>query len=340
MSELLLELKGVTKIFRIGGLIGGTEILAVDHVDLSLDSQKPSILSVVGESGSGKTTLARIVLRLQEPTSGDVLLEGKSVFDRQSRMDSLAYYRSVQPIFQNPFETFSMRRHVDAYLYDTALNLKLAKNRREARDLIGSVLATVGLDLHLIEGKYPNQFSGGELQRISVARGLIPRPKLILADEPVSMIDASLRMNIVNLFLGLKETYKVSFIYITHDLSTAYYVSDFIAIMYRGNLVEYGSSEQILTNPSHPYTELLLNSVPTVGKKWARNLKLSDSDVKEYQSGACKFAGRCAYVQDVCQQHKPPMVNIAGERQVLCFKPVDYELGRTEIRSESVKTTS
>src|SRR5262245_28945314 len=218
MSEHLLELKDITKVFRLGGLIGGAEIVAADHVNLSLNGQKPSILSVVGESGSGKTTLAKIVLRLQEPTSGDVLLDGKSVFDRHSRLDSLDYYRSVQPIFQNPFETFSMRRQVDAYLYDTALNLKLAKNRREAHDLISSVLTSVGLDSHLIEGKYPNQFSGGELQRISVARALLPRPKLIVADEPVSMIDASLRMNVVNLFLSLKETYNVSFIYITHDL--------------------------------------------------------------------------------------------------------------------------
>jgi peptide/nickel transport system ATP-binding protein len=340
MSDHLLELKDVTKIFRIGGLIGGSEIVAVDHVNLSLTSQKPSILSIVGESGSGKTTLARIVLRLQEPTSGDVLLDGKSVFDPQHRMDPVAYYRTVQPIFQNPFETFSMRRSVDAYLYDTALNLKLAKNRKEARDLIAAVLASVGLDLNVIEGKYPHQFSGGELQRISVARGLIPRPKLILADEPVSMIDASLRMNVVNLFLSLKETYNVSFIYITHDLSTAYYVSDYIAIMYRGNVIEYGSSERILTNPMHPYTELLLNSVPTVGEKWERNFKLPDIESKEYQVSACKFAARCPYARDICRQIKPPLVNVAGERQVLCYKPVDYERGRTEIHSESLKTTA
>jgi peptide/nickel transport system ATP-binding protein len=338
MSEHLLELKDITKVFRLGGIIGGAEIVAVDHVNLSLNGQKPSILSVVGESGSGKTTLAKIVLRLQEPTSGDVLLDGKSVFDRHSRLDSLDFYRSVQPIFQNPFETFSMRRHVDAYLYDTALNLKLAKNRSEARDLIASVLTSVGLDSRLIEGKYPNQFSGGELQRISVARALLPRPKLIVADEPVSMIDASLRMNIVNLFLSLKETYNVSFIYITHDLSTAYYLSDFIAIMFRGNVIEYGAADQILTHPCHPYTELLLSSVPTVGAKWAQGVKLPDIELKEYRSNACKFAARCAYVQDICRQQKPPLVDIAGTSQVLCFKPVNYEPGRTEASPEHART--
>ena len=258
MSDLLLEIKDVTKVFRIGGVLLGTEFLAVDHVSLSLDKHKPSILSIVGESGSGKTTLARIILKLHEPTSGDVLLEGKSVFGSHPDLDTLAYYRAVQPIFQNPFETFSMRKHVDSYLYDTALNLKIARDRKEARDIIAEALSSVGLDINAVAGKYPNQFSGGELQRISVARGLIPRPKLIVADEPVSMIDASFRMNIVNMFLSLKDEYNVSFIYITHDLSTAYYVSDYVAIMYRGNVVEYGSSDRILTNPIHPYTELLL----------------------------------------------------------------------------------
>jgi peptide/nickel transport system ATP-binding protein len=338
MTDLLLEIKDVSKVFRIGGLLFGTELLAVDHVNLSLDKQKPSVLSIVGESGSGKTTLAKLILKLHEPTSGDVLLDGKSMFDTRHGLDRLAYYRAVQPIFQNPFETFSMRKHVDSYLYDTALNLKIAKDRNEAREIIASTLASVGLDINAVAGKYPNQFSGGELQRISVARGMIPRPKLIVADEPVSMIDASLRMNIVNLFLSLKETYNVSFIYITHDLSTAYYVSDFVAIMYRGNVIEYGSSDQILTNPIHPYTQLLLDSVPTGGKKWAKDFKLPDVELKEYQNTACKFANRCPYVQPVCREVKPPLVQFPGEREVLCFKPVDYELGRTTVSEEPAQT--
>jgi peptide/nickel transport system ATP-binding protein len=340
MRDLLLEIKDVTKVFRRGGLLFGTELLAVDHVNLSLDKHKPSILSIVGESGSGKTTLAKIILKLYEPTSGDVLLEGKSVFGRHPDLDKLAYYRAVQPIFQNPFETFSMRKYVDSYLYDTALNLKIAKDRKEARDIIADALSSVGLDFNAVAGKYPYQFSGGELQRVSVARGLIPRPKLIVADEPVSMIDASLRMNIVNMFVSLKEKYNVSFIYITHDLSTAYYMSDYVAIMYRGNVIEYGSSDRILTNPLHPYTELLLNSVPTGGKKWERNLKLPDIELQEYQNTACKFANRCPFVQTVCRLHKPPLVQIQSEREVLCFKPVGYELGRTTLSQEPERVTT
>jgi peptide/nickel transport system ATP-binding protein len=336
MSNNLLEFRNVTKVFRIGGLIWGTRLVAVDDVNLTLGKDKPSILSIVGESGSGKTTLARILLRLHEPTSGQVFIDGQNVFDPKTAMSGKDYYRFVQPIFQNPFETFSRRKPVDTYLFDTALKLGIAPNRRAARDVVAEALTSVGLDINLIAGKYSNQFSGGELQRISVARGLIPRPKLIVADEPVSMIDASLRMNIVNLFLELKEKYNVSFIYITHDLSTAYYVSDYIAIMYRGNVVEYGPSAQILTNASHPYTELLLESVPMVGKKWKRDLKPPELELKEYQAAACKFAERCPYVKPICREAKPPLVQISDERRALCYKPVDYESGRTTIVPEKI----
>ena len=139
------------------------------------------------------------------------------------------------------------------------------------------------------------------------------------------MIDASLRMNIVNLFLELKERYKVSFVYITHDLSTAYYVSDYIAIMYRGSVVEYGPSDQILTDSAHPYTELLLDSVPTVDHRWERDVKLPDIELKEYQAQACKFAKRCKYVQAICERTVPPMVQVSDERQALCYKPIDFD---------------
>jgi peptide/nickel transport system ATP-binding protein len=338
MSENLLEFRNVTKVFRIGGLIFGTRLVAVDDVNLTLSKDKPSILSVVGESGSGKTTLAKILLKLHQPTSGEVFIEGQNIFDPRTPLHGKDYYRFVQPIFQNPFETFSMRKTVTNYLFDTALKLGIARNRKAAREVVAEALSSVGLDIDSVMGKYPNQFSGGELQRISVARGLIPRPKLIVADEPVSMIDASLRMNVVNLFLDLKEQYNVSFIYITHDLSTAYYVSDYIAIMYRGNLVEYGPSDEILTNAAHPYTELLLDSVPTVGSKWERNLKPPELELKEYQAVACKFAERCPYVQPICREVKPPMVELSSTRRALCYKPVDFVPGRTTIAPEQITT--
>jgi len=242
----------------------------------------------------------------------------------------------VQLIFQNPFETFSAHKTVDTYLYETVLNLGIVRNCQEARTVVAEVLASVGLDIDAVSGKYSNQFSGGELQRISVARALIPKPKLIIADEPVSMIDASMRMNVVNLFLGLKESHNVSFLYITHDLSTAYYVSDFIAIMYRGNVVEYGPSNLILTDPAHPYTELLMESVPKIGQKWSEEIVLPDIEVKEYQAAACKFAPRCAYAREVCRRSRPPMVHLPEARQALCFKPVDYVEGAAPSHASSL----
>ena len=333
MTDKLIETRNITKIFKIGSLIGGTRLVAVDDVSLSLEGGKPSILSVVGESGSGKTTLARIMLRLLEPDQGEAFIENRSLFKARDRISDHQFKRLVQPIFQNPFETFSAHKTVDTYLYETALNLGIARNRQEARTVVAEVLASVGLDIDAVSGKYSNQFSGGELQRISVARALIPKPKLIIADEPVSMIDASMRMNVVNLFLGLKESHNVSFLYITHDLSTAYYVSDFIAIMYRGNVVEYGPSNLILTDPAHPYTELLMESVPKIGQKWSEEIVLPDIEVKEYQAVACKFAPRCAYAREVCRRSRPPMVHLPEARQALCFKPVDYAPGETSPRT-------
>ena len=325
MSQNLLELRHVSKVFRIGGMVFGTRLVAVDDVNLILPAAEPSILSIVGESGSGKTTLARIILGLEQPTAGDVLIEGHPLFKKGGAgLKGKNYYRAVQPIFQNPFEAFSARKRVDKYLLNAALRLKIARSRKDAREIVAEALESVGLDLSRVEGKYANQFSGGELQRISVARSLIPRPQLIVADEPVSMIDASLRMNIVNLFLELKERYKVSFVYITHDLSTAYYVSDYIGIMYRGSVVEYGPSEQILTDSVHPYTELLLDSVPTVDHRWERDLRLPDIEIKEFQAQACKFAKRCKYVQSICENTAPPMVQMRGQRQALCYKPIDF----------------
>ena len=267
MAEKLLEIKGVSKIFRIGGMIRGKKLVAVDDVSISIDNDKPVILSVVGESGCGKSTLCKMVLRLHRPDMGDIILDGRSYLDKKG-YDPLQFKLDVQPIFQNPYESFSARKPVDSYLFNTALRLGIAKNREEATKLVDEALKSVGLSLAVVKGKYPTQFSGGELQRVSIARALITRPKLIIADEPVAAIDASMKMNIVNLFKELKDKYGISFIYITHDLSTAYYVSDYIATLYRGCLIEYGPAKEIMDNPAHPYTELLMNAVPKVGDKW------------------------------------------------------------------------
>ena len=321
MAEKLLEIKGVSKIFRIGGMIRGKKLVAVDDVSISIDNDKPVILSVVGESGCGKSTLCKMVLRLHRPDMGDIILDGRSYLDKKG-YDPLQFKLDVQPIFQNPYESFSARKPVDSYLFNTALRLGIAKNREEATKLVDEALKSVGLSLAVVRGKYPTQFSGGELQRVSIARALITRPKLIFADEPVAAIDASMKMNIVNLFKELKDKYGISFIYITHDLSTAYYVSDYIATLYRGCLIEYGPAKEIMDNPAHPYTELLMNAVPKVGDKWKEDLVLPDMEDKEYSISYCKFAPRCPYATDECRNARPGETYLNETRKVMCFHPL------------------
>ena len=321
MAEKLLEIKGVSKIFRIGGMLMGKKLVAVVDVSLYIYACMPVILSIVGESGCGKSTLCKMILRLYQPDKGSIVLLGHDYADKRS-YDPKQFKLDVQPIFQNPFETFSARKTVDTYLFNTALRLKISKNRDEAEKLVDEVLRSVGMSLSVVKGKYPTQFSGGELQRVSIARALITRPKLIIADEPVAAIDASMKMNIVNLFKELKDKYNVSFIYITHDLSTAYYVSDYIATLYRGGLIEYGPAREIMDNPAHPYTELLMSAVPRVGDKWDHEVVMPDMEDKEYAITYCKFAPRCPYATDECRKKRPGMVQLNARRKVLCFHPL------------------
>ena len=201
---VILRTEELNKVYRLGSLARNREIKALDNVNLTVESDHPVIISIVGESGSGKTTLAKTLLRLVEPTSGQVTIYDKLVAGKGVRPDKRAFLASVQPIFQNPFEAFSRYRPVDAYLFETATRVA-GLTHEQATAGVEKALSAVGLEYGDVRGKYSNQFSGGELQRVSIARALIPNPSLIVADEPVSMIDASRRMIIINLFLALKE---------------------------------------------------------------------------------------------------------------------------------------
>jgi peptide/nickel transport system ATP-binding protein len=265
----ILKTEHLNKVYQLGSFPRNVSITALKNVDLTIESAEPVIISVVGGSGSGKTTLAKVILRLVEPTSGKVIVHDRVVAGMGAKPAKREFLSTVQPIFQNPFEAFSRYRSVDSYLYETATQVNQLK-KAEALDAVAEALASVGLEYKDVRQKYPNQFSGGELQRISVARALIPRPELIVADEPVSMIDASRRMIIINLFLSLKQEYQTSILYITHDLATAYYISDYIAVMNQGNIVEFGKARQVLSDPQHSYTRLLLDSIPTLRQKWVR----------------------------------------------------------------------
>jgi peptide/nickel transport system ATP-binding protein len=318
----LLDVQHVTVDFHIGGLIGGTLLRAVNDVSFSLDGDKPEIFALAGESGSGKTTLSRLLLRDLVPTRGRVLFEGRDLSTIRRRSEFIEFIKKVQPVFQNPFETFNPLRHVEAYLSDTAVHFGIAPNRRQAAEVVDSALRNVGLSLDEVRQRYPHELSGGQLQRVSVARALISKPRLIVADEPVSMVDASLRMEIVNLFRQLRDEQKVSVIYITHDLATAYYISDRIAIMLRGYVVESGPVVDVLERPVHPYTQLLKDSVPEPDPReresWEKPITLGATEVKEYGRIGCKFAGRCPHVMDICRTADPPDVRV-GQQTVKCY---------------------
>jgi peptide/nickel transport system ATP-binding protein len=304
----VLELQHLTKVFSLGSLFSRIRITAADNVSFHI---KPAeIFSLAGESGCGKTTTARMVLGFEEPTSGEIMYNGK----KAERHEKVWRTQGIQAIFQDPFGTFNPLRTVDSYFFETVRNYKLAENKKDAIAYIDVKLQEVGLDFFEFAGKYPSEFSGGQLQRISIARSLLTNPMLLIADEPVSMVDASLRMSIVNLFKKLKEDLGVSVLYITHDLATAYYVSDRIAIMFRGSIVEMGSVEQVLMQPRHPYTRLLRESIPEAdpSKRWRGEVKLSDADHEEYLRQGCRFAGRCPRVMDVCKSVVPPDFDVDG----------------------------
>lgn len=299
--EKLLEVDQLTKEYNQGNVLARIKITAADHVSFYI---KPAeIFTLAGESGCGKTTTAKIVLGFEDATSGLVSHQGKP----QTRNEKVWKTAGVQAIFQDPFSTFNPLRTVDSYFFETVSNYRLAKNKQDATDWIDEKLRAVGLSYKEFAGKYPNEFSGGQLQRISIARALLTNPKLIIADEPVSMVDASLRMSIVNLFKKLRDELGVSILYITHDLATAYYVSDRIAVMFRGNIVEMGTVERVLMQPKHPYTRLLRDSIPQADpkKRWKDKVNLVELEQEEYLRIGCKFAGRCPLVMEKCKTTVP-----------------------------------
>ncbi|HWV20216.1 MAG TPA: ATP-binding cassette domain-containing protein [Devosia sp.] len=264
---VILRTEGLNKTYRLGGLVNARQIQALNDVNITVESDKPVVIAVVGESGSGKTTLAKTLLRLETPTSGRAVVYDQVVAGKGAIPSKKDFLGLVQPIFQNPFEAFSRYRPVDAYLEETARRVA-GMDGVQAENAVAEALKNVGLNHEEVRGKYTAQFSGGELQRISVARALIPNPKLIVADEPVSMIDASRRMIIINLFKRLRDEAGRSFVYITHDLATAYYISDYVAVMNKGRVVEFGPARKVMSDPRHDYTRLLLSSIPTTTSRW------------------------------------------------------------------------
>jgi peptide/nickel transport system ATP-binding protein len=294
-------------------------VKAVDGV--SLDIMRGEVISIVGESGSGKTTLGRAIVALTKPTSGKVMLSGEELdFGNRKKLRKL--WKSSQMIFQDPYSTFNPLSTVYDTLYTPLRKFKLVSSDEEARKKVEGELYRVGLNACEVENKYPNQLSGGQRQRISIARAMIVEPEMIIADEPVSMIDVSLRAGILELLRDLNHRNKLTVVFITHDLAVAQYISDRIAVMYRGKIVELGSSNEVIDSSLHPYTELLLKSAPRLKgpQGWSAKQDTIFRLVDSRDFSGCRFYARCPLAVSKCTSKEPILVEVRPNHFVSCFE--------------------
>jgi peptide/nickel transport system ATP-binding protein len=280
---------------------------------------------VVGESGSGKTTLARLLLGLTDASGGEVRYRGTDL-RRLGHAGRQSFRRDVQAIFQDPYGVYNPFYRVDHVLWTPVRRFRLAGTRAAARELIGAALRAVGLRPEEILGRFPHQLSGGQRQRVMVARALLLRPKLIVADEPVSMVDASLRATILGLLSQLKDEHGISILYITHDLATAYQVSDAILVLYRAHVVEAGSIDQVVNAPQHPYTRLLISAIPRAetGRQWLASEEGGRREGPAAGDVGCCFADRCPQVAAGCLTGPPGLHRTAPRRAVACVQYREY----------------
>jgi len=305
------------------GVLKRSKVTAVDNVSLSV--KKGESLGVVGESGSGKTTLARSIVMLLRPSAGNIIFDGKNIVGLKSR--SLKEYRQrVQMIFQDPYESLNPRTRVKDIIEEPMIIHGIVKDRKARKDRVNELLQLAGLNPTTVARKYPHELSGGERQRISLARALSLHPELLIADEPVSMLDVSIRIGIVNLMLELKRSFNLSYLFITHDLGLARYFCDRIGVMYRGKIVEIAATEELLHRPMHPYTKLLIDSVPGRGLKEEVDGGQVGQDARVTRAEkitGCRFNPRCEYAQQYCREKEPELLEVESGHFVACHFPLN-----------------
>ncbi len=319
--ERILDVRGLTKHFPVGVFRRAHRVHAVEDVSFSV--RRGQVVALVGESGSGKTTTLRMIARLIPGTRGEIRFQGRDILKAEPRRVSPDYRRRVQLIFQDPFASLNPVHTIEHHLARPLAIHRQAKGRQQIHDRVCDLLETVDLKPAAeIAGRYPHQLSGGQRQRVSIARALAAAPELILADEPISMLDVSIRMGVLNLIERLKAERDISFVYITHDLASARYIGDRIMVMYAGHMVEGGDSEAIMLKAAHPYTQLLLSAVPNphAGLKTDNTLQ-ARGEVPSLidPPPGCPFAARCPQAMDVCRRVMPGPIDVQPGHWVRCY---------------------
>ena len=330
-----LEVRGLTKHFPAGnGLIDRSRVHAVDDVSFAL--RPGTITALVGESGSGKSTVARLLVRLHEPTRGSILFEGNDVTGDRRRRDVLGYRSHVQMIFQDPFGSLNPVKTVRHHLA-RPLRIHGLATRHDVEERVLMLLEQVGLvPPEKVADKYPHELSGGQRQRVAIARALAVRPTVVIADEPTSMLDVSIRIGILNLMADLKRDQGLAFLYVTHDLASARYVADTVLVMYAGQIVEQGPAERVLQNPLHPYTRLLIASVPdpAVPVRERIEVRKGVASAAVDPPAGCRFARRCPLRIGLCSEVTPELVTAQPAQSARCHVTAPAPAIREEINVE------
>lgn len=316
MAEKILEIKNLEVEYQSKkNVFGGVKTVhAVNNVSLSAD--KGEILAIAGESGCGKSTLAKAIMKLVEIKRGEVFVNNQNIIEKSNNKD---FYKSIQMIFQNPYASLNPKMKINQILREPLeINTKLSKE--EINKIVLEKIHSVGLDESCLN-LYPHEFSGGQRQRIAIARALVLNPPIIIADEPVSALDVSIQAQIINLLKELKKNFNLTILFISHDLSVIKYISDKIAIMYLGEVIEFGTTEEIFSNSKHPYTKALLGAAPQLDEKNSKekiSLKGELPSPENLPSG-CKFHTRCPFVMEKCKTEIPQNINFSNVHFCKCF---------------------
>lgn len=319
MNKNLITIKNLSVEYQTKkGILGTPQIVHAVN-DVSLDIEEGEILAIAGESGCGKSTLAKTIMRLVEPSKGEILLNDKNILSFKNKDDSKNFYKQVQMIFQNPYSSLNPKMKIGEILREP-LEINTNLSKEEIEKIVEEKISKVGLDKNCLK-LYPHEFSGGQRQRIAIARSLILSPKFIIADEPVSALDVSIQAQIINLLKELKEDFNLTFLFISHDLSVIKYLSDRIAIMYLGEIIEIGKTEEIFSEPKHPYTKALLSSVPELNANSEKEKIQLQGELPSPENlpKGCKFHTRCPFVMDKCKTDIPYKVDFTQSHYCKCF---------------------